>query len=155
MFYQGGQIVKLDVSIKLNLKTAEVTKAVKDAARLAMRDTVEAVATEAQRNSPVITGNNRRLIKSEVSGMGANEVVDPAKIQGAVFSTSGYGGILEVGSAPHLITVKNAKVLTDGKIFFGKTVHHPGTKPHPYFKPALDKEFTAEKFTEAMKRHLK
>jgi hypothetical protein len=55
-----------------------------------------------------------------------------------MYGTSGYSGYLETGTAPHVITVKTAKVLTDGKTFFGKSVNHPGTAPQPYFRPAFD-----------------
>ncbi len=146
--------MKMDVSIKLDLKTEEVKQAVEQAAREGLRDVTGEVATDAIEHSPKITGYNALSIKYEVSGIGQNEVVDPNKIQSAVYSTSGYGGYLEVGTEPHVIRVKTAKVLTDGKTFFGKEVNHPGTKPHPYFKPALDRNFTRDNLVEAIKRHL-
>ena len=153
--------MKLAVNIELNLKIPEVEKMVDDAVRQGLRDIVVKVHEASTIGSPKKTGTNMRSIAAEVSGMGMvagdNEerVVDDFKIEGAVYSTSGYGGWLEVGTNPHLISVKTAKVLTDGKTFFGKQVRHPGTAPHPYFKPALDKSFTAEKFVERAKRYLK
>lgn len=134
--------MELTVSVELNLKTEEVTKAVTEAARFAMRDTVVEVHGDSIRNAKSVgfwkTGHNARSIASEVSGMRIvqqgeeaepEHVVDDNKVEGAVFSTSGYGG-------------------------FGET----GTRfmaARPYMKPALDKNFTAEKFAEKMKRYLK
>jgi len=56
-----------------------------------------------------------------------------------VGSDSGISRLIEYGSRPHKIRVKNAPVLTDGVDFFGKEVNHPGYKGNPaltrtYFK---------------------
>lgn len=135
--------MRMDVTVELNLKTEEVTQEVIEANRLAMRDTVMAVAGDTIKGSPVKTGNNRRSIAAEVSGMGlvasggeggSERMVDDNKIEGAVFSTSGYGGILEVGHHTSLGNLVPAR---------------------PYFKPALDKNFTQEKYADRVKRHLK
>lgn len=118
--------MKMSFELTTNLKIPEVKAATEKAARLALRDTVVAIDGEAVQNSPYLTGNNRRSIASEV-GPGGEVAKDD--MQGAVYSTSGYGGYLETG------TVKMGA--------------------RPYFKPALDKEFTAEKVAERIKRHLK
>ena len=130
--------MKLEVSVELNLKTEEVTKAVLDASRLAMRDIVVNVHNDAMHGSPKLTGHNMRSIAGEVSGMGKvadggegseERIVDASKIEGAVFSTSGYGGFLETGTSK--------------------------MPARPYMKPALDKSFTPEIFAASMKEHLK
>ena len=54
-----------------------------------------------------------------------------------IAATASYAADVEYGTRPHVITAKNARVLTDGKNFFGKTVNHPGTKAQPYLRPAL------------------
>lgn len=121
--------MRLGVSVQLNLKTKEASEAVAKAARLAMRDTVVDVANEAINVHPWKnqTGNNMRSIKYEASGFSSGEgVVDQSKIEGAVYSTSGYGGFLETG-----------------------TVKMPA---FPYFKPAADKK--VPKFPQRMKEHL-
>ncbi len=114
--------MKIEVSVATNLQVEEVTKKTREAARLAMRDLVVDVTGDAVKMSPWLTGNNRRSIAGEVSGMGsvasggeggAERIVDDNKTEGAVYSTSGYGGYLEVG------TFKMA--------------------PRPYFRPAFDK----------------
>ncbi|MCJ7669570.1 MAG: hypothetical protein MUO61_03515 [Dehalococcoidia bacterium] len=135
--------MKLEVQIELNLKVKEVQEKVIEASRMAMRDTTVDVTHDAVQLSPWRTGNNRRSITGEVSGMGVvatggeggtERVVDDSKIEGAIFSTSGYGGYLETG-------------------------HHTKSgsfvAARPYFKPSLDMNFTQEKFTEKVREHLK
>ena len=114
--------MKITASFKLNLKTKEVQEKVKKASREGMRDTVVDIHNDAVKGPPKLTGHNMRSIASEVSGMGTvqqgadakpQRVVDDSKIEGAIYSTSGYGGYLETG-----------------------TVHMAA---QPYFKPALDR----------------
>jgi len=130
--------MKMSSSIELNLKVDEAIKQVSEANKLAMRDTVVAVTHDAVQLSPWLTGNNRRSIVGEASGMGAvasggegraERMVDDSKTEGAIYSTSGYGGFLETG------TSKMAA--------------------RPYIKPASDKNFTAEKYASKVKEHLK
>jgi HK97 gp10 family phage protein len=114
--------MKLDVSLKLNLKTTEAKEKVEDAARLGLRDTIVVIHADAMEGSPNKTGHNMRSIASEVSGMGVvqkgpeaeigERMVDDTKLEAAVYSTSGYGGYLETG-----------------------TYKMPAK---PYFRPALD-----------------
>lgn len=120
--------MKLDVSVMINSRIKDAVESVRKAARMAMRDTVVEVQADAVEGSPWLTGNNRRSIKSEVSGMGTNEMVDPSKIEGAVYSTSGYGGYLETG------TYKMAA--------------------RPYFRPALDRHFTQDEFVKKMEGYV-
>jgi len=144
--------MKMEVSVELNLKTEEVTEKVTEASRLAMRDTVVEVAHDAIVLSPWKTGNNRRSIFFGASGFGhqqaSNEgrqegdtwtgedlsVLDDSKIEGAVYSTSGYGGYLETGHHTKSGSFVSAR---------------------PYFKPSLDKNFTTEKFTKKVRGYLK
>ncbi len=125
--------MKLAVSVATNLKVEEVTKKTQEAARLAMRDTVVDITADAVKLSHWITGNNRRSIFFGVSGFGHAQgsgegrqagdtwtgedtsLLNEDKLEGVIYSTSGYGGYLETG------TFKMA--------------------PRPYFRPALDKNF--------------
>ncbi len=119
--------MKLDMTVELNLNDKAVTAQCKDAAQKAMRDTVVDITRDAVRDSPWLTGNNRRSIKMEASGFGAGEgVVDQSKIEGAVYSTSGYGGFLETG-----------------------TVKMPA---RPYIKPAADRHIP--NFPTKMRKYL-
>ena len=132
--------MKLKTDFIVNLKTKEVEAKVKKATQLGIRDTVVEIHGDAIKNARSVkfwkTGHNARSIVSEVSGMGGTvmqgedaepqRVVDDNKMEGAVYSTSGYGGYGETG------TVKMAA--------------------RPYFKPALDKN--AKNLPKNIKGHL-
>ncbi len=101
--------MKITTDFTVHLKEKEVLAKVKKATKEALKDVVTDIAADAIKLSPILTGNNRRSIKFEV---GPGGEVAKNEGEGAVYSTSGYGGYLETG------TVKmSAK---------------------PYFKPALD-----------------
>ena len=137
MLTEDGQELILNVDIKWNVDWDKLDAQVKEAARLSMRDIVVEVTEGAVMDSPMRTGNNMRSLAGEVSGMGQvasggnatlERVVDDSKIEGAVYSTSGYGGFLETG------TVKMAA--------------------RPYIKPNVDRFFTEENFAENARRYL-
>ena len=138
--------MKLSVSVKINTKFGEAQELVNQATRLGLRDVAVQVHGDTIDNAKTlgmwVTGNNNRSIASEVSGMGlvatggeggAERMVDDDKIEAAVYGTSGYSGYLEVG-------------------------HHTKSgsfvAARPYFKPSLDKNFTAENMVDRIKRHL-
>ncbi len=102
--------MKITTDWIVNIKVKEVQDKVKKANQQGLKDTVVDIANDAIKGSPVLTGNNRRSIKFEV---GPGGEVAKKEGEGAVYSTSGYGGFLETG-----------------------TVKMPA---QPYFKPALDK----------------
>ncbi len=93
--------MKLKVDFITNLKTKEALNKVDKAIEKGLRDVVVDIARDAIKLSPIDTGNNRRSIAYEAK-----------KLEGSIYSTSGYGGYLETG------TVNMAA--------------------QPYFKPALD-----------------
>lgn len=99
--------MKLTTSWKLNLDNDEIKAKMNIAGKRALTLIAGDITEDAKDNSPYLTGNNRRGIDMEVGPGGA---VARKNGQAAVFSTSGYGGYLEI----------------DEK--------HP-----PYFKPACDK----------------
>ncbi len=117
-------MAKITVKWDVNLKTKEAKVEVEEAARQGLLDTVVEIGNDAIKGSPVLTGNNRRSIKFEV-GPGAE--VAKKELQGAIYSTSGYGGYLETG------TVKM------------------GARPH--FRPALDRHM--KNLPKNIKGHLK
>ena len=121
--------MKLNVDVKVNLKTKEVIDRVTKATKGALVDTVAAIAEDTIKNAKSVgfwdTGHNARSIMYEVGPSGEVAKKDS---EGAVYSTSGYGGYGETG------TRKMAA--------------------RPYMKPALDKNFTAEKFAEGIKARL-
>lgn len=79
--------MKLNFKIISTVNFPKVQGIVEDASRDAVRDLVTAIANDAIKGSPYLTGHNRRSIKYEAK-----------KLSGSVFSTSGYGGYLETGT---------------------------------------------------------
>ena len=73
-----------------NLKTKEVENAVNNAAKTTVKEVVVLIASDVKKGSPVLTGNNRRSIVYKVGSFGVLET------EGEVYSTSGYGGWLEL-----------------------------------------------------------
>ena len=108
--------MKLDVRVQMNLRDKEAADKVKQAAEASLKDVVVDIARDTVAGSPWKTGNNRRSIDYDVAGL-----------SGDIFSTSGYGGYLEVG-----------------------TVKMPA---RPYFRPALEKN--KDKLPAGIKARLK
>lgn len=114
--------MKLLTNLVVNLRDKEVIDAMKKATRLGLKDTIVEIADDAIEHSPVLTGNNRRSITYEV---GPGKEMATEDLTAATFSTSGYGGYLEVGTA------------SGGSSRSGGSVVSMGARP--YFRPALDK----------------
>jgi len=100
--------MKITAKVITNLKIPEVQRKVESASEKALKDVVTDIANDTIKGSPIDTGNNRRSIDYEAKGS-----------SGSVFSTSGYGGWLEVGTHKKDRSWK--------------------MPPRPYFKPALDR----------------
>ena len=83
--------MKLDVKFITNLKTKEATNKVEKASSQGLKDVITDIAGDAIKGSPVDTGHNRRSILFEV---GSGGVITKGGLEGAVYSTSGYGGFL-------------------------------------------------------------
>jgi phage gpG-like protein len=106
------------------------------------------VERQAKNLCPVKTGRLAGSITTQSVEKGTNpespatkaDVIDKPFDENEVFVGTNveYASDIEFGTGPHKITVKNAKVLTDGKTFFGKSVNHPGTPAQPFLRPALD-----------------
>jgi hypothetical protein len=50
--------------------------------------------------------------------------------------------LVEFGTKAHTITAKGKKAISFGGLLF-QSVHHPGAKPHPFMRPALDQQAQA------------
>lgn len=66
----------------------------------------------------------------------------PAELDFYIGSYNDHALIVETGSRPHEIRPRDpAGTLAwrgaDGHMHFAKVVHHPGTQPQPYLRPAL------------------
>jgi len=79
--------MKLDMEVQMNLQPGKVGALVRGASEEGLRDIIVAIAADAVKGSPYLTGHNRRSIQYEAKGLTAS-----------AFSTSGYGGFLETGT---------------------------------------------------------
>jgi hypothetical protein len=63
----------------------------------------------------------------------------PGTLQGAWYPKATYAPYVEFGTAPHIITAVNKRVLANVKTgqVFGPVVHHPGTKANPFMERIL------------------
>ncbi|MEH7416066.1 HK97-gp10 family putative phage morphogenesis protein [Neobacillus drentensis] len=102
------------------------------------KETAEEIAifveAEAKQRAPVKTGDLRRRITHETEH-------DDNKSIAKIGTNLEYAQIVEEGSKPHEIKRKDGKPLKlkiDGKWVTVGKVNHPGTKPQPYLKPAID-----------------
>jgi HK97 gp10 family phage protein len=92
------------------------------------------VQAEAMKEAPVnkatAGGNLRQSIKATKNGLA----------RGVVEVGAAYGIFVHEGTAPHIIKVKNKKVLANRRTnqMFGKIVRHPGTKANPFLQRAVD-----------------
>lgn len=63
-----------------------------------------------------------------------------------------YGAYLQTGTKGGTIKVKNAKVLSNGSAFFGKSVDHPGIKARPFLEPGIEDIDFQARFAKAIAR---
>jgi HK97 gp10 family phage protein len=115
------------VSVVTNFRFEEASEKIKDASRASLKDCIVDTTEDAKEFSPKKTGNNMRSINFLVGPATEDDLV-LEDMQGAVYSSSGYGGYLETG------TRKMAA--------------------RPYMKPAADNDFNEQTFGERMKEHL-
>jgi len=100
---------------------------------------VRAVESAARTLAPKRTGRLARSIRTRARGAGGRfttlggTTIASYEIVVAV----PYAAYVSGGTKPHIIRVRNARVLTDGVRFFGTSVRHPGTRPNNYLERAL------------------
>lgn len=79
---------------------------------------------------PVRTGRLKQSIAIKVEG--DSVIIGP---------NTDYAAYVEFGTKPHEIRPRNAKALAwrgPNGMVYAKVVHHPGTRPHPYVRPAFN-----------------
>ena len=117
--------MKLSATWITNIHTKEVLEKVEKAYEYSAKEVIVLITNTIKTVHPwkTDTGNNTRSITFEV---GPGKEIAKNKNEVAVYSTSGYGGILETGSSK--------------------------MPAFPYFRPALDANI--DKLPEGMKAHL-
>lgn len=97
-----------------------------------MRAGANVVKTEARRLAPVKTGKLRDGIKVSTSAR-RGRVSAKVKLTG---KHAYLGRWLEFGTAAHQIKARGKGLFFGG--LFARSVDHPGIKPRPFLRPALD-----------------
>jgi hypothetical protein len=76
-------------------------------------------------------------------------------VQTATITSGGLSVWAEFGTAAHLIRAKRARLLhwvdETGRHRFAKVVHHPGTRPIPFFRTAMDRQRVLEHLRRAVR----
>lgn len=79
-------------TVKLNLRTAEAKAEMSEATFETVQEVFELdIKAAAKEGTPVLTGTNKRSIDTEVTQY-------PGGVQAQLFTQSGYGGFLEIGT---------------------------------------------------------
>ena len=81
--------MKLTVDWKLNLKTKEAQAEVHKGTKQGLVDSVTDIGNDAIKLAKKVTGHNARSIRYEV---GPGKPIAHKDLEGAIYSTSGYGG---------------------------------------------------------------
>jgi HK97 gp10 family phage protein len=103
--------------------------------RGALRSGMNTVKPVAQRNVHSVSGELAKGLKVGTRARGGT-VTASLKATGKHRSIA---HLVEFGTAAHTITAKNRKGLSFGGLFF-QSVQHPGAKPRPFMRPALDQQ---------------
>jgi len=120
------------MKIKFNINTEIKKEEILEKTKIVLFDCMVKLHELAVINCPVDTSalvNSIKLFPS-VPGATTYELADGVT----------YGIDVEFGTDPHVIIVKNKKVLANKKkgLIFGKIVNHPGTTAQPFMRPSLD-----------------
>jgi len=115
--------------VKMSDHTDDVLSAARQHLTKCLVQSAVVVERRAKQLCPRRTGRLVRSITHEL----------PSETKAVIGTNVEYGPVVELGSRPHLIEPVNAKALWWPKALHPvKVVHHPGTRPQPYLRPALE-----------------
>lgn len=114
------------------LLTGEQGPVARDLLRRAINVQNQAKINATGRPGPMVqTGRLRTSITHEIAK-------DSAGLFARIGTNVTYGIYVELGTPPHIIRARNKKALHwKGARHPVALVHHPGTQPFPYLRPAL------------------
>lgn len=98
--------------------------------RGALREGAKVLLTEATYRAPARSG-------ALVASLRVGTRTRGGTVTSYVKTDRWYARLVEYGTKPHEIKPKRAKSLFVAG-WFGMVVQHPGAKPHPFMRPALD-----------------
>jgi hypothetical protein len=98
----------------------------------------EAVAREARAECPVDSGDLVSSIRTRYPGALKGVVVVGGSVPGRLVDRADHWIVVEYGSRPHTIESHGPWSLrSDAGEYFGRDVHHPGTKARSFMRTAL------------------
>jgi HK97 gp10 family phage protein len=102
---------------------------------IAVRKAALTIQSAALREAPVNKGSGGGNLRQNIR----THLI--SKTRAEIVSNAPYSRYVEEGTGPHIIKVRNKKVLANRRTgeFFGKTVKHPGTRPNPFMLRAATK----------------
>ncbi len=97
---------------------------------------INAARQNLQRLGAVKTGNLRKSIglKTKKAKTHLIGVTIGARIDGE--HSGQHAHLVEFGTSPHVI--RSRKLMSDGSTVYGHIVTHPGSRPKPFLRPAID-----------------
>lgn len=113
-------------------------KVEKNIMRSALRAGAAVFREEVKATMPVDTGTLRRTVKVSVKAR-RGQVLASMKVGG---KNAWYAHLVEYGTRPHKITPARAKALRIAG-YTVADVDHPGSRPHPFIRPAFDSKSSA------------
>ena len=117
-------------AVKIDKFPTQAYKKVKDVVKTSTLNVESNAKNNVTKNGSVDTGLLRNSINSKINSL-----------EGIVSTNTKYARYVEEGTKPHIIRPKNKQYLYwKGASHPVKQVNHPGSKPKPYMKPALEKE---------------
>jgi len=129
----------IDITVKIDLK--DFQRGLQQAPAVAIAEISKAI------QKSLITVHSQALKEAPVNkgGGGGNlrqKIAPPkmtSRLRGEIVSRAPYSIYVHEGTRPHIIIPINKKVLANKRTgeIFGKIVHHPGTKPNPFFTRAI------------------
>lgn len=81
-----------------------------------------------------VSGETARSLKIRTGAKGT-------EIRATIYTRVFTARFLETGTKPHTITASGRKPLSFGGLFF-QSVDHPGARPRPFLRPAVDAQQT-------------
>lgn len=123
-------ILEIEVDTSVLAELAEKAVNIRQALSMALDDFMQALESTAKDYAPIVTGNLR-----------ASHTVYPTgeleRVLTVDTNQAPYAIFVHEGTSPYVIEIKNARALAfDGIVT--KRVHHPGIRPNPWLRDAMD-----------------
>jgi hypothetical protein len=86
----------------------------------------------------ITTQSRTEGTKPDGNAKSSDVITKPSRDEEVFVGTAvDYAPHIEYGTSSYIIKAKNARSLSDGKSYFGKSVTHPGIDAQPFLRPSL------------------